>query len=160
MFSSVTKHIAMGALFCSLLAACGPEAAEPEYGFGEADMQNAIVGDWSGTLTLTGQMPTSFTLSIARVPSMQPACGSRTFSAPACVETSSMTLNATLTTADKTFDAVSLQGDFMVIGLEMNNGELSLAGSGVNLTGGIEVDKTSQTLTVSGTQSGSATMQR
>ncbi|HRI63851.1 MAG TPA: hypothetical protein PK156_06425 [Polyangium sp.] len=145
---------------CAALTGCGSEATEPEYGFDETDMQNAVVGNWSGDMSLTGQMSTTFTLSIKQVPALQPACGSRTFNAPLCVETSSMSLEGTLTTADKVFDAAVMQGSFFVIGLEMNNGELSFSGSGVNINGGLDMMKTDQELTISGSKSGTATMHR
>ena len=154
------QRLAVGALISMFAAGCSSDPAEPEYGFGEADMQNTIVGSWTGMMSLTGQNPTSFTLDIARTPTLQPACGSRTFSSPLCVEASSMNLEATLSTADKVFDAVKLQGYFMVIGLELTNGELSLSGTGVNINGGFEPDKTAHDLSISGDHMGSATMQR
>ena len=163
-FSSFAGRFAIGALVCVALvgglAACSSVPSEPEYGFDEADMQNAIVGNWSGMMSLTGQAPTAFTLAVTQVPAMQPACGSRTFNSPLCVETSSMMLDATLSTTDKVFDAVKLSGEFFVIGLEINNGELSLSGPGVSISGGIEMAKTSHDLTISGDHMGSATMQR
>ncbi len=159
-FLSSAGRFAMGALICSLLAACSSEPLEPEYGFGEADMQNAIVGNWTGMMSLTGQTPTAFTLAVAQVPAMQPACGSRTFSSPLCVETSSMVLDATLSTTDKVFDAVKLKGEFFVIGLEITNGELSLSGPGVTIAGGIDMAKTAQDINISGDHMGAATMQR
>ncbi len=163
-FSSFGKRFAIGAIVCSFfaggLAGCGSDPADPEYGFGEADMQNAIVGNWSGMMSLTGQSPTAFTLAVTQVPAMQPACGNRTFSSPLCVETSSMKLDATLSTADKVFDAVKLSGEFMVIGLEINNGDLSLSGPGVTISGGVEIAKTAQDLNIFGDHTGSATMQR
>jgi hypothetical protein len=156
---NVAKHVAVFSLVCLFVPGCY-SYEEPEYQFGETDMQNTIVGDWTGTLTLSGQMPTSFTLSIARAPAMQPACGNRTFSSPLCVETSSLTLDATLTTADKVFDAAKFDGYFMVIGTELTNGELSLSGTGVSISGGIEPENTSHSITISGDQSGTGTMQR
>lgn len=159
-FLSFGQRVAMCALFGIVLAGCSSEPTEPEYGFGEADMQSAIIGDWSGSMTLTGQAATTFTLSIARIPTLQPACGSRTFNAPLCVESSSMNVEGTLTTADKMFDAVKLQGSFMVIGLEFNHGELSLAGAGLNVFSGIDVGKTSHNVTVSGDRMGGGTMHR
>lgn len=163
-FSSFVGRFAIGAIVCSFLvgglAACSSEPSEPEYGFGEADMQNAIVGNWTGMMSLTGQAPTAFTLAVTQVPTMQPACGNRTFSSPLCIETSSMTVDATLSTTDKVFDAVKLSGNFMVIGLEINNGELSLSGPGVNIAGGIDMAKTAHDLNISGDHTGSATMQR
>jgi hypothetical protein len=155
-----SKKIAMGSLVALFALGCGSEPADPEFGFGETEMQNAVVGDWTGTMTLSGQSPTTFTLSIGRAPAMQPACGSRTFSSPLCIETSTMNLDATLTTADKMFDAAKLQGSFMVIGLDLQYGELSLDGAGINLVGQFDAADTSQDLTVNGAQSGSAVIQR
>lgn len=159
-FSSFGQRFAIGALVCMFVAGCSSAPEDPEYGFGEADMQNAIVGDWSGMMSLQGQMPTSFTLKIARTPAMQPACGNRSFSSPLCIETSSMSVEGTLSTADKVFDAVKLQGNFMVIGLEMNGGELFLSGAGMDIAGGIEMEKSAHDLNISGDHTGSATMQR
>jgi hypothetical protein len=155
-----TKYVVKGVLICTFLVGCSSDPAEPEFGFGEADMQNAIIGDWSGTMSLAGQMPTAFTLNVVQVPSLEPTCGSRPFSSPLCVESSSLTLEATLSTADKGFDAVKLNGHFTVIGLEMNNGDLWLSGTGVSIASGVDVTKSLHDLTVSGDKQGSATMQR
>lgn len=156
----LSKKTAIGMVAALFAVGCGSDPTDPEFAFGESEMNNAIVGDWNGTLSLSGQSPTPFTLSIMRAPSLNPACGSRTFSSPLCIETSSMNLDATLTTADKSFDGAMFSGSFMVFGLELQGGELSLNGSGVNLVGQIDLAKTSQDLTVSGGQSGTAVMQR
>lgn len=159
-YANLIRNSVLVSLVGALLVGCGSEPTERDYAFGEIDMQNAIVGDWKGTMTLTGQMATPYTLSIVQVPALQPACGNRTFNAPQCVETSSMSLEGTLTTADKVFDGVKMQGNFMVIGLDMTYGDVSLSGSGVTMSGGFEVAKSVHDLTISGSQSGSATMQR
>jgi hypothetical protein len=159
-YANIVRNSVVVSLVGALLVGCGSEPAESEYAFGETDMQNAIVGAWTGTMSLTGQMATPYTLSIVQVPALQPACGNRTFNAPQCVETSSMSVEGTLTTADKVFDGVKLQGNFMVIGLEMTYGDLSLSGSGVTMSGGLEMAKSVHDLTISGSQTGSATMQR
>jgi hypothetical protein len=159
-FSSFAGRLVIGALVSSMLFGCGSDPVDPEYGFGEADMQNAIVGNWSGTISLMGQTPTALTLVVTQVPAMQPACGSRTFGSPLCVETSSMKLDATLSTADKVFDAVKLGGEFLVIGTELSNGELSLSGPGVTIAGGIDLANTAHDLNISGDHIGSATMKR
>lgn len=157
---ALIRRFMIASLAGSLLVGCSSDPDEPVYGFGETDMQGAIVGNWSGTMTLNGQMPSTYTLSLTQVPSLQPACGSRTFSAPLCVETSSMTLEGTLTTADKTFDGLTVSGSFFVIGLELVSGELSLSGTGLNIAAGIDTEKTSHELFISGDHTGSATMQR
>lgn len=157
---ALIRRLMIASLAGAFLVGCGADPEDPVYGFGESDMQGAIVGNWSGTMTLNGQMPSSYTLSLAQVPSLQPACGSRTFSAPLCVETSSMTLEGTLTTTDKTFDGAVVKGSFLVIGLELVSGELSLSGTGLNIAGQVATDKSSHELFISGDHTGSATMQR
>lgn len=159
-YANIARSSVFGLFVCASLVGCGSEPAEPEYAFGETDMQTAIVGNWTGTMTLTGQMPTPYTLSIVQVPTLQPACGNRTFNAPQCVETSSMSVEGTLTTTDKVFDGVKLQGNFMVIGLQLNYGDLNLSGSGVTMSGGLDMSQSAHEMTISGSQSGSATMQR
>lgn len=157
---ALIRRLTIASLTGAFLVGCGSDPEDPVYGFGEADMQGAIVGNWSGTMTLNGQMPSAYTLSLAQVPSLQPACGNRTFSAPLCIETSSMTLEGTLTTTDKTFDGVTVKGSFLVIGLELASGELSLSGTGLNIAGGIDTEKSTHELFISGDHTGSATMQR
>lgn len=159
-FSSFGQRFAIGALVCTFVAGCSSDPADPEYGFGEAEMQNAIVGDWSGMMSLQGQMPTAFTLKIARTPAMQPSCGNRSFSSPLCIESTSMSVQGTLSTTDKVFDAAVLKGNFSVYGLEMNSGELFLSATGVEIYGGIDIAKTSHDLNILGDHQGSATMQR
>lgn len=154
------SKLAYGLIACAVLAGCSSNPEEPVYGFGESDMQGAILGDWSGNLTLSGQSPTTFTMNIVQVPTLQPACGNRTFNAPLCIESTSMSVEATLTTADKAFDSAKLAGTFDVFGLELQQGELYVMGNGVTLAGQISIDKSAHDLTISGSQSGSATMQR
>jgi hypothetical protein len=157
--ANVWKKLVPISLLCVAVIGCGP--AEPEFGFGEKDMQDAILGDWQGTMTLEGRAATTFTLTISQgFPGVEPACESRTFSEPACVETTSMNLTATLTTADALFDAAMLDGSFFVFGLELNNGELSLSGGGIQMTAGIDAAKPSHEANVSGDQSGKCMMQR
>jgi len=160
---SFGQRFTIGALICVsgvFSAGCSSDPAEPEYAFGETDMQNAIVGDWSGMITLAGQNPTAITLNIARAPTLQPACGNRTFSSPLCIESSSMSVEATLSTADKVFDAVKLQGSFMVFGLALTSGELSATGTGVNMNGNLDTTANTLNLNISGDHTGSAPMQR
>lgn len=71
-----------------------------------------------------------------------------------------MNLDATLTTADGKFTELPMKGSFFVIGLNLDRGDFSLGGTGISLSGGIELDKTSQELNISGDQSGTATMTR
>jgi hypothetical protein len=147
-------------LICLAAIGCGGPT-EPDYGFGEKDMQDAILGEWQGTMTLTGHMPTTFTLSITQAPpSLEPACQSRTFSEPACVNTTSMNLDATLTTADALFDGAKLKGTFFIAGLTLDHGELSLSGAGIQVFSGIQEAKASHDMSVSGDQNGAGVMKR
>ena len=56
-----TKHVPISRL-CVAVIGCGP--AEPEFGFGEKDMQDAILGDWQGTMTLEGRAATTFIMEL------------------------------------------------------------------------------------------------
>lgn len=162
MLTQVRNTLTPMVLLAAVVVGCGAADEEPAFGFSEKDMQDVVIGDWKGTMNLTGRAPTTYTLSVTQAfPGTSPACGSRTFNnGPLCVESSSMNLDATLTSADGLYNAVKLKGSFFVIGLEMNSGELSLGGPGVSLAAGIDVGKTEQQVTVSGDQTGEATLLR
>ena len=109
-------------LSACLLMACGAE--EEEFRFGAAEMQNAVTGEWTGTLTVGGQ-PTTHSLHLERAePSARPMCENRTFAHPQCIDMTTMGLVGTLTTADKAYTDAAVSGSFDVYGFELSGGDL------------------------------------
>jgi len=90
-----------------------------EFDYGEAEMEQGVVGTYSGTAEGSDE---AITLVVRRAPaprgsngatSLRPQCGSRSFVAPAgaCISMSSMALEGELTSSAGTFDA-TLTGTF------------------------------------------------
>lgn len=124
-------------LLVSTVVACS-SSSEPEWQYTAADVESALVGNWTGTWNAGGKSG-SMELVLARTtPTATPKCGNRTLSgplSPKCMDVSTLALTGTLTTSDGAFAKTSMQGDVMVDGLEFSNGYLSLrTGSETTLT--------------------------
>lgn len=143
------------------LPGCGASADdEQEFQFGETEMKGVVVGTWSGTLALEGRPETALSLSIAhRPPEVRPACGSRTLSKPLCINTSTLGLTATLTTADMLYENAELDGTYWVEGRELRAGELNLRGAGIELFATFQGSSFEQG-SISGERQGTFTLQR
>ena len=117
---------------CSLMTA---EQDEPDWQYAQEDMEAAVFGTWTGTLTPESGSLSALTLVVrSRDESVrQLSCGSRTFadndSTPGlgvtCVESSSLQLSATLTIGEGT-DSREFDGAFDVLGTTLHHGELRL----------------------------------
>jgi hypothetical protein len=127
--------------------ACGGAGSEDEgYRYGAAEVEQLIVGSWTGTWTDVSGGPTSrLSMEVSRFPAQRAACGSRQLgegagqSGPAsalqCVSTSEMALQGTLS-VDGAFSDLPLTGDIVVVGFEPANARLTLMGSDHTLTAG------------------------
>lgn len=118
-----------------VLSACSSDPGDPAFEYDEGDMSAAIVGTHEGTLSVAGQPDTALTLVIERAePSARPLCGNRTFAQPLCIDASTLSLGALLTTADGAYTDAKLEGSFNVYGLKFTGGELQLSGEGASLS--------------------------
>lgn len=107
---------------------------EPEWTYDRADMEQAVYGTWSGTLTLDGDEARPFTLSIRShdEPMRAPACGNRTFQSGTeepsleleCVSVSSLALSGTLALEGE--DPVELDGGFSADSTSLTYGSIGL----------------------------------
>lgn len=107
---------------------CGPSYEEDEFEYGADEMRSAIVGDWSGDLTLTGRAPTTLTLHLEhQPPGVGPACGSQSLGVGlACSPHSSLGLKGTLSSTDGTYRDTPVEGSFWVNGVVLKSGSLSV----------------------------------
>jgi hypothetical protein len=114
---------------------CGSPDEEEEFSYGEAEMRGVAVGEFTGTMTMSGKTATSLDLTLTQAPPQsQPTCASRTFGLePQCIATSSLVLTGTLTTGDGAHAGTALDGEFMVLGYTMTGGELSLHAGSMSL---------------------------
>jgi hypothetical protein len=112
----------------------GSQPAEEDFTFGEAELQSAAVGAWSGEITTDGQA-VSFTMTLEQASAAngqalrtvgQGLCGTRSFvkGAAACVAVTTMPLEGQLTIQGQPVKAVS--GQLSVYGDSFEQGELRL----------------------------------
>ena len=123
------------------LGCVGPD--EPEYQYGAAEMQAAIAGTWTFSITPNGGEAAAVTVQLDEAdhvpaPTTQAsrrsliraahACGSRTLvkSAAACIDVSSMPLAITFVSGDPTLMNVPLSGVFRVSGTTFQAGSLEM----------------------------------
>jgi len=120
---------------------CGSD--EPPFQFGAAEMRAAVEGDWSFTITPSGEAPLQVTVHVdqaaavdglrARAPGRAlvraaSACGGRTLvkSAGACIDASEMPLTINYVSGDSVFSGATMSGTFRVYGLLFASGDLEL----------------------------------
>jgi hypothetical protein len=116
---------------------------EPQFQYGAAEMQAAIAGTWTFTLTPSGGTATEVTLQLDEADTAPgataqvsrrsliraaQACGSRTLvkSAGACMDESSMPLAITFVSGDPSLMSAQLSGAFIVSGTTFQSGMLEL----------------------------------
>jgi hypothetical protein len=121
--------------------ACGTD--DPQFQYGAAEMQAAIAGTWSFTITPTGGTATEVTVQIDEADTAPGAtakasrrhliraahaCGSRTLvkSASACIDISSMPLAITFISGDPSLMSAQLTGVFTVAGTIFQSGMVDL----------------------------------
>ena len=128
-----TKFWVVGLLAFGGLAGCGgPE--EPAWQFDQADMEAALFGTWTGTITPAGGETAPFTLTIRSHDDVArtPQCGSRDFSGDdttpgfgtRCIESTSLAVSATVV-GDGAAPAET-DGQFLVFGTTFHDGDLYL----------------------------------
>ncbi len=110
---------------------------EEEFEFGQADMEEALFGTWTGTLTASGGNAVPLTLEIRSHDDVarSTACASRNFSGESstpgleqqCFVSTSLQVSATLVAGDDA-SPTEFDGYFMVAGTTFSGGELSLYG--------------------------------
>lgn len=120
---------------------CGTD--EPQFQYGSAEMQAAIAGTWTFTITPSDGTPTEVTVQIDEADTAPGAtaqvsgrsfiraahaCGSRTLvkSAGACTDVSSMPLAITFVSGDPSLMNGPLSGAFIVPGTMFQSGMLEL----------------------------------
>ena len=123
------------------LGCVGPD--EPQFQYGAAEMQAAIAGTWTFSITPNGGPTTAVTVQLEEadkvpVATSQPsarsliraahACGSRTLvkSAGACIDVSSMPLTITFVSGDPSLMNAPLSGAFRVSGTTFQSGLLDV----------------------------------
>lgn len=144
---------------------CGTD--EPQWQYGAAEMQAAIAGSWTFTITPAGGTSTEVTVQIdeadtapgatAQAPRRSliraaHACGSRTLvkSAGACTEMTSMPLAITFVSGDPSLMSAQLSGVFMVTGTIFQAGTLELTIGPYSITAIVGTDGTVTNPLVSG----------
>ena len=102
-------------------------AGEEEFEFGADEMNGTVSGAWVGTLNIDGAEATELTLDLERrAPGMSPACGNRTMVHTNCIDMTSMSFDGHLTTDDGAYVQAPVTGEFMVVGLKLDNGDLRI----------------------------------
>jgi hypothetical protein len=137
--------------------ACGTD--EPQFQYGAAEMQAAIAGTWSFTITPTGGAATEVTVQIDEADTAPGAtaqasrrhliraahaCGSRTLvkSASACIDISSMPLAITFVSGDPALMSAQLAGVFTVAGTIFESGMVDLTIGAYHIAAQVDADGT------------------
>lgn len=99
-----------------------------DFQYGVEEMRTTVVGDWAGDFVPKSGAATTLTLRLEHSPpGTKPACGNRALGAGVqCIDSSTLAVKGTLSTADGAYRDVPVEGEFMVLGLTMSGGSLSL----------------------------------
>jgi hypothetical protein len=119
--------LALAPIALASLTGCSVTSSENDtFHFGVADMESVATGDFDGTLTRAGKKDTAMTLRLDHVvKTSQPQCGTRELYHTECIDLSELGVRGKLTTADKTYDDVTVTGQMQVYGLDLAQGELT-----------------------------------
>jgi hypothetical protein len=155
-------RLPLATLIAFALLGCGP--SEPQFDYGTAEMRQAVVGTWKGTLTVNARAPTAMTLTLDYAPpSATTTCGNRTLSLHTkCIDASYMNYVGTLTTADGVYVAKPVTAMLEIMGVTFTSGTLFVhVPDGLELTATIENGKsTSSGAVVGPVNKGTLTMTR
>jgi hypothetical protein len=127
--------VSLGFLFLGVMSV-GCSSEDEEFEFGRADMEAAVFGTWTGTVTPPGETAAPLTLEIRARDDVARdlACASRNFeSAPGlemqCSTDTTLAVSATLVAGDGA-SPTELDGDFIVGGTTFSGGDLQLLDRG------------------------------
>lgn len=100
----------------------------PGFQYGVDEMRTTVVGDWVGDFVPKSGATTTLTLRLEHSPpGTKPACGNRALGTGVqCIDSSTLSVKGTLSTADGVYRDVPVEGEFEVMGLTMSSGWLSL----------------------------------
>jgi hypothetical protein len=143
----VSRSMLVGSLaFTCLGAAAGCSGSDPsdDFYFSAADVERLAIGEWTGPWTAGTAPAATFTLAIHRPlqPGMHPTCARELGSDPErgtpalhplCISTSTMRLDAELTTSDGKLTDAPLRGEFMLVGQQLVDGDLMLSNDALDL---------------------------
>jgi hypothetical protein len=140
------------------LGCVGPD--EPQYQYGAAEMEAAIAGTWTFTITPSGGTAIAMTVQLDEADNVPGAtaqattgrsliraahaCGERTLvkSAGACIDDSNMPLAITFVSGDPSLMSAPLSGDFIVIGTTFQGGSLYVTVGSYQISAGVLPDGT------------------
>ena len=139
------------------LGCVGPD--EPQFQYGAAEMEAAIAGNWTFTITPNGAAASAVTLHLDEADSVPGptaqasgrsliraahACGSRTLvkSAGACSDTSEMPLAVTFVSGDPSLMNALLSGTFIAFGTTFQGGSLEVTVGPYQIEAGLVPDGT------------------
>ena len=139
------ERAVFSALLALLMVACGgsDDQNSPSYRYGAEEVEQLVIGSWTGIwMDVSGSSP-NFTLEVTRLPAQRTACGTRELAegttqvgpplSTQCVDSSEMSLRASLN-VDGMFTGLPLTGNLDVMGLELTNVYLSLRGTEFELS--------------------------
>ncbi len=138
------------ALLVLTLNACSDDDG-PDFTYGKGDMEQVVVGTWTGTWTAPGAEPSELTLDIQSgisAGSLEPSCNDRVLSNPShpglrvmCESSSVLRVSGTLSVADGSWDEAVLTGGYTIWSNNLGPGMLSLANADDTLRFDAEQDE-------------------
>ena len=136
--SGFGDRFCLAALLALAAAGCGGSDTEsPDYKFGAAEVEQLVVGSWTGTWTDVSGSSARLALELSRQPVRRTACGTRELgageqrgpqSSVQCFSSSEMLLAGDLS-VDGMVSNLPLTGAVNVDGLELNYVHLYLSGT-------------------------------
>ena len=138
--------IGLAALTLNPMIAC---QSEEEFTFGEAEMRNAATGSYSGTVQSTGDtLELTLEQGVSNAPISAQGyrrvqCGSRSFVQPAaaCATSTTMEIEAHITSSHPSILARDLEGTFEIYGFDLDHGSLSLLDGDIELRASFNVNE-------------------
>jgi hypothetical protein len=136
--SGLGDRLCLAALLALAASGCGGSDSESaDYEFGAAEVEQLVIGSWTGTWTELSGSSARLALDVSRQPTRRTACDSRALgegnqlgpqSSVRCVSSSEMLLAGNLSVQGM-FADLPLTGGVWVPGFELNAARLSLSGN-------------------------------